>query len=37
MTRRTIPLTDELYDYLVEVSVREGDVLERLRDETGQL
>ena len=37
MSRRTIALTDELYDYLVEVSVRESDVLRRLREETAQL
>lgn len=37
MTRRTITLTDELYDYLVEVSVREADLMKRLREETGQL
>ena len=37
MTRRTVSLPDTLYDYLVEVSVRESDVLKRLRSETGQL
>jgi predicted O-methyltransferase YrrM len=37
MSRRTIALTDELYDYLVEVSVRESDTLRRLREETGRL
>jgi hypothetical protein len=37
MTRRTVSLTDALYDYLVEVSVRESDVLARLREETGRL
>ncbi len=37
MSRRTTALTDELYDYLVEVSVRETDVLRRLREETADL
>ncbi len=37
MSRKTTALTEELYDYLVEVSVRESDVLRRLREETGLL
>ena len=37
VTRRSIELTDELADYLVEVSVREPDVLRRLREETAGL
>lgn len=37
MTRRTTPLTDELYDYYLEVSVREDDIHRRLREETGKL
>lgn len=37
MTRRTKPLTDELYQYLLDVSVREPDVLRRLREETAEL
>jgi len=37
MTRRTVALTDALHDYLVEVSIREPDLLKRLREETGQL
>lgn len=37
MSRRTISLTDDLYDYLLEVSLREPDVLRRLREETAQL
>jgi len=37
MTRKTTILTPELYDYLVEVSVRESDILKRLRDETSGL
>lgn len=34
MTRRTLLLTDELYDYLLSVSLREPEVLRRLREET---
>jgi predicted O-methyltransferase YrrM len=34
VTRRTIQLTDELYEYLLSVSLREPDVLARLRAET---
>ena len=34
MTRRTIQLTDRLYEYLLSVSLREPDVLGRLRAET---
>ena len=34
MTRRTIDLTDALYDYLLSVSLREPEVLRRLREET---
>ena len=37
MTRRTEALTDEVYDYLLRVSLREPDVLRRLRDETSRL
>ena len=37
MSRRTEPLTDELYDYLVRVSLREPDVLRRLHEETARL
>ena len=37
MSRRTTPLDDALYDYLLEVSLREPEVLRRLRDETGML
>jgi predicted O-methyltransferase YrrM len=37
MSRRTTPLTDELYDYYLEMSVRESDVHRRLREETGKL
>jgi len=34
MTRRTTPLSDELYQYLLDVSLRDRDVLRRLREET---
>jgi len=34
MSRRSITLTDSLYDYLLSVSLREPDLLRRLRDET---
>ena len=37
MTRRTTPLTDQLYDYFIEVSVREDDIHRRLRAETAKL
>ncbi len=34
MSNRTITLTDELYDYLLDVSLREHDLLRQLREET---
>jgi len=34
MSRRSIGLDDALYDYLLDVSLREPDVLRRLREET---
>jgi len=37
MTRHSIPLTEELNDYLVRVSVREHPMLRRLREETAAL
>ena len=37
MTRHTTPLTDRLQRYLLDVSLREHDVLRRLRDETATL
>ena len=37
MSRRTEALTDELYEYLLSVSLRETDVLRRLREETATL
>jgi hypothetical protein len=33
MTRRTISLTDQLYDYILSNSVREPELLQRLRGE----
>jgi predicted O-methyltransferase YrrM len=36
MSRRTIGLTDEVYQYLVRASVREPEVLTRLREETSR-
>ena len=37
MTRRTKALTDDVYDYLLRVSLREPDVLRELREETANL
>jgi len=37
MTRRTEALTDEAYEYLLRVSMREPEILRRLREETGAL
>jgi caffeoyl-CoA O-methyltransferase len=37
MTNRSISLTDSLYGYLLSVSLREPDVLRRLREETAAL
>jgi caffeoyl-CoA O-methyltransferase len=37
VSRRTEPLSDELYDYLLRVSLREPELLGRLREETGAL
>jgi len=37
MSSRTFTLPDALYDYLVSVSLRETDILRRLRKETGAL
>ena len=37
MANRTITLSDGLYDYLLDVSLREPDVLRRLRDETAKI
>ena len=37
MSNRSTPLTDTLHQYLLDVSLREPDVLKRLREETAQL
>jgi len=37
LSSRTIALTDALYKYLLDVSLREPDVMRRLRDETQKL
>ncbi len=37
MSRRTITLTDEIYDYLLNVTLREPELFARLRAETGRL
>lgn len=37
MSRRTTPLDESLYDYLLDASLREPDVLRRLREETAAL
>jgi predicted O-methyltransferase YrrM len=37
MSNRTIQVDDRLYDYIVSVSVRETDVLRKLREETARL
>ncbi len=36
MSNRSINLTDELYDYMLSVSLREHDVLRKLREETAK-
>ena len=37
MTNRTLTLTDALYDYVLDVSLRETPLLRQLREETAQL
>lgn len=37
MSNRTVTLDDRLYDYLLDVSLREPDILRRLREETARL
>ena len=37
MSRRTTPLSDRLYQYFLEVSIRDNDIHRRLREETGEL
>ena len=34
MTRKTLNLSDQVYDYLLSVSLREPDILQQLREET---
>lgn len=36
MSNKTLPLDDALYEYLLSVSMREPEVLSRLREETGR-
>jgi predicted O-methyltransferase YrrM len=37
MSRQTLNLTDRLYDYLLDVSLREPPLLARLREETAKV
>ncbi len=37
MTRHTIPISDDLYDYLLSISLREPEILRQLRQETAEL
>lgn len=37
MSNKTLPLTDALHRYLLDVSLRESDTLRRLREETAQV
>jgi len=37
MANRTVQINDELYDYLVQTSLREPEILKRLRTETAKL
>jgi predicted O-methyltransferase YrrM len=37
MSRRTIPLSEQLYSYYLDMAVRESDVHRRLREETAKL
>lgn len=37
MSNRTIKITDELYQYMLDVSVRESGILRRLRQETARM
>ena len=37
VANRTITLSDGMYDYLLDVSLREPDVLRRLREETAKI
>ena len=37
MSNRTLSIDDRIYDYLLSVSVKETDVMRRLREETADL
>jgi predicted O-methyltransferase YrrM len=37
MTKKTLGLNNQLYDYLLSVSLREPDILQQLREETAHL
>lgn len=37
MSRRTLAMTDEIYDYVLAASLREPPLLQRLRDETARM
>ncbi|HEY9794500.1 MAG TPA: SAM-dependent methyltransferase, partial [Leptolyngbyaceae cyanobacterium] len=37
MTKKTLGLDNQLYDYLLSVSLREPDILQQLREETAHL
>ena len=37
MSKKYLPLTDPIFDYIQTVSVREPEVLKRLREETAKL
>jgi predicted O-methyltransferase YrrM len=37
MSTRTIPMDDRLYEYMLKVSLRETDLMRRLRDETAKM
>ncbi len=34
MSRQTLNLTSEIYDYLLSISLRESEILQQLREET---
>jgi predicted O-methyltransferase YrrM len=36
MSKRTLALTDSLYEYLLNISLRESDIMRRLREETSR-
>ena len=37
MSRKTIEIDDDLYDYLLRISLREPGIMRRLREETATL